>query len=153
MMVFSKELFNRAHLLFLFLLGSYPKTKPPPLLSLHRPPGLSLGAPPVRGPLSSSHNPYGPPSSRGPLLPHASPYHLGPRGPHGIRGAPPSLKSSRPALLSTPGVSFSQDFLNIILSQAIWLNLSASLFHIRSPSSTTEWPPALKSDWDPHTYT
>ncbi|XP_026222196.1 nuclear receptor coactivator 5 isoform X1 [Anabas testudineus] len=84
--------------------GSFPKTKPPPLLSLHRPPGLSLGAPPVRVPLSSSHSPYGAPLSRGlPLLPHASLYHPGPRGPHGIRGTPPSLKSSRPPLLSTPG--------------------------------------------------
>ncbi|XP_026168005.1 nuclear receptor coactivator 5 [Mastacembelus armatus] len=83
--------------------GSHPKTKPPPLLSLHRPPGLSLGAPASRGPLSS-HNPYGTaPVSRGPLLSHTLPYHPGARGPHGIRGAPPSLKSSRPPLLSAPG--------------------------------------------------
>nr|XP_020460060.1 nuclear receptor coactivator 5-like [Monopterus albus] len=81
--------------------GSYPKTKPPPLLSLHRPPGL--GVPVPRGPLSS-HSLYGaPPLTRGPLLPHAPPYHPSPRGPHVIRGAPPSLKSSRPPLLSPPG--------------------------------------------------
>uniref|UniRef100_A0A7N8XAX4 Si:ch211-216l23.2 n=1 Tax=Mastacembelus armatus TaxID=205130 RepID=A0A7N8XAX4_9TELE len=85
---------------------SHPKTKPPPLLSLHRPPGLSLGAPASRGPLSS-HNPYGTaPVSRGPLLSHTLPYHPGARGPHGIRGAPPSLKSSRPPLLSAPGWFF-----------------------------------------------
>ncbi|XP_051237007.1 nuclear receptor coactivator 5 isoform X2 [Dicentrarchus labrax] len=83
--------------------GSYPKTKPPPLLSLHRPPGPSLGAPSQRGPLSS-HIPYGAPTlPRGPLLHHAPPYHSGSRGPHGNRGAPPSLKSSRPPLLSSPG--------------------------------------------------
>lgn len=84
-------------------LGSYPKTKPPPLLSLHRPPGPSLGAPASRGPLSS-HIPYGAPAVlRGPLLHPTLPYHPGPRGPHGIRGAPPSLKSSRPPLLAAPG--------------------------------------------------
>uniref|UniRef100_A0A3B4VFT9 Si:ch211-216l23.2 n=2 Tax=Seriola dumerili TaxID=41447 RepID=A0A3B4VFT9_SERDU len=83
--------------------GSYPKTKPPPLLSLHRPPGPSLGAPASRG-LPSSHSPYGSPAvCRGPLLHHPLPYHTGPRGPHSIRGAPPSLKSSRPPLLSAPG--------------------------------------------------
>uniref|UniRef100_UPI0037E81BEB nuclear receptor coactivator 5 n=1 Tax=Semicossyphus pulcher TaxID=241346 RepID=UPI0037E81BEB len=83
--------------------GSYPKTKPPPLLSLHRPPAPSLGAPPSRG-LLSSHSPYGSPAGpRGPLLHHAPPYHPGPRGPHGIRGAPPTLKSSRPPLLASPG--------------------------------------------------
>ncbi|XP_039989015.1 nuclear receptor coactivator 5 [Xiphias gladius] len=83
--------------------GSYPKTKPPPLLSLHRPPGPSLGAAASRGP-PSSHNPYGALAlSRGPLLHHPPPYHPGPRGPHGTRGAPPSLKSSRPPLLSAPG--------------------------------------------------
>lgn len=100
--------FSLRHIWYISLsLGSFPKTKPPPLLSLHRPPGLSLGAPPVRVPLSSSHSPYGAPLSRGlPLLPHASLYHPGPRGPHGIRGTPPSLKSSRPPLLSTPGASF-----------------------------------------------
>ncbi|KAM7413900.1 hypothetical protein PAMA_018957 [Pampus argenteus] len=83
--------------------GSYPKTKPPPLLSLHRPPGPSLGPPSSRGP-SSSHSSYGAPGlPRGPLLHHTPPYHSGPRGPHGTRAAPPSLKSSRPPLLSTPG--------------------------------------------------
>ncbi|XP_071362054.1 nuclear receptor coactivator 5 isoform X2 [Trachinotus anak] len=83
--------------------GSYPKTKPPPLLSLHRPPGPSLGAPASRGP-PSSHSHYGAPSMcRGPLLHHPPPYHAGPRGPHMTRGAPPSLKSSRPPLLSAPG--------------------------------------------------
>ncbi|XP_034541777.1 nuclear receptor coactivator 5 [Notolabrus celidotus] len=83
--------------------GSYPKTKPPPLLSLHRPPCPSLGAPPSRG-LLSSHSPFGPlPLSRGPLLHHVPPYHPGPRGPHGIRGGPPTLKSSRPPLLASPG--------------------------------------------------
>ncbi|XP_040895092.1 nuclear receptor coactivator 5 [Toxotes jaculatrix] len=83
--------------------GSYPKTKPPPLLSLHRPPGPSLGAPASRGP-PSLHSPYGLPAvSRGPLLHHPPSYHPGPRGPHGSRGAPPSLKSSRPPLLSAPG--------------------------------------------------
>ncbi|KAG8012895.1 Nuclear receptor coactivator 5, partial [Nibea albiflora] len=83
--------------------GSYPKTKPPPLLSLHRPPGPSLGTPASRGPMSS-HMSYGAPSmSRGPLLHHTPPFHPGPRGPHGNRGVPPSLKSSRPPLLSSPG--------------------------------------------------
>ncbi|XP_045894522.1 nuclear receptor coactivator 5 isoform X2 [Micropterus dolomieu] len=83
--------------------GSYPKTKPPPLLSLHRPPGPSLGAQASRGPLSS-HSLYGAPTvPRGPLLHHAPPYHPGPRGPHGSRMAPPSLKSSRPPLLASPG--------------------------------------------------
>ncbi|XP_076589594.1 uncharacterized protein LOC143322345 [Chaetodon auriga] len=85
--------------------GSYPKTKPPPLLSLHRPPGPSLGAAASRGPLSS-HIPYGAPAvPRGPLLHHTPPYHPGPRGPHGNRGTPPSLKSSRPPLLSAPGAT------------------------------------------------
>ncbi|XP_010750320.3 nuclear receptor coactivator 5 [Larimichthys crocea] len=83
--------------------GSYPKTKPPPLLSLHRPPGPSLGTPALRGPMPS-HMPYGgPPMARGPLLHHAPQFHPGPRGPHGNRGVPPSLKSSRPPLLSSPG--------------------------------------------------
>ena len=86
------------------LLGSYPKTKPPPLLSLHRPPGPSLGAPAPRG-LLSSHMPYGVPTlQRGPLLHHGPPYHPGSRGLLGGRGAVlPSLKSSRPPLLSAPG--------------------------------------------------
>ncbi|XP_022061848.1 nuclear receptor coactivator 5 isoform X2 [Acanthochromis polyacanthus] len=86
--------------------GSNPKTKPPPLLSLHGLPGPSLGSPLLRGPLSS-HMPFGGPGvSRGPLLHHPppAPFHPGPsRGPHGSRGAPPSLKSSRPPLLSSPG--------------------------------------------------
>ncbi|XP_053175270.1 nuclear receptor coactivator 5 [Scomber japonicus] len=81
--------------------GSYPKTKPPPLLSLHRPPCPSLGPQSSRGPLSS-HSLYSAPGlPRGPLL--HPPYHPGSRGPHGARGAPPSLKSSRPPLLSAPG--------------------------------------------------
>uniref|UniRef100_A0A8C7YYE0 Nuclear receptor coactivator 5-like n=1 Tax=Oryzias sinensis TaxID=183150 RepID=A0A8C7YYE0_9TELE len=83
-----------------YVQGSHLKTKPPPLLSLH---GLS-GAPISRGPLLS-HNPYaGPGMSRGPLLSHVPPFHMGLRGPHGPRMAPPSLKSSRPPLLATPGV-------------------------------------------------
>ncbi|XP_040017511.2 uncharacterized protein LOC120808585 [Gasterosteus aculeatus] len=83
--------------------GSYPKTKPPPLLSLHRPPGLSLGASSSRGP-QSAHNPYGVPSlSRGPLLHHPPLYHPGPRGPLLNRVAPPSLKGARPPLLASPG--------------------------------------------------
>ncbi|XP_075998649.1 uncharacterized protein LOC142992194 [Genypterus blacodes] len=88
--------------------GSYPKTKPPPLLSLHRPPVPSLGVPGLRGPSpshgpQSSHNPFGGPVPRGPLLHHGTLYHPGPRGPHGGRGGPPSLKSGRPPLLSVPG--------------------------------------------------
>lgn len=80
--------------------GSCPKTKPPPLLSLHRPPTSSLGGPNMRGP----HIPHsGPSSSRGPLLHTAPPFHPGSRGPHGIRGAPPSLKSARLPLLASPG--------------------------------------------------
>ncbi|XP_042352740.1 nuclear receptor coactivator 5 [Plectropomus leopardus] len=78
--------------------GSYPKTKPPPLLSLHGPPCPPLGASPLRGPYGA------PPLPRGPLL--QTPFHLGPLGPRGpplIRGAPPSLKSSRPPLLASPG--------------------------------------------------
>ncbi|XP_070687606.1 nuclear receptor coactivator 5 [Pempheris klunzingeri] len=83
--------------------GSYPKTKPPPLLSLHRPPGPPLGNQALRGSLSS-HSLYGIPTApRGPLLHHAPPYHQGSRGPHGNRVPPPSLKSSRPPLLSSPG--------------------------------------------------
>lgn len=121
MMLLCSELFIQAHLVSLFL-GSYPKTKPPPLLSLHRPPGLSLGAPPVRGPLPSSHSPYGGPPSRGPLLPHP-----GPRGPHGIRGAPPSLKSSRPPLLSAPGASyFPHCFLQNLFSVLLYVYKIAS---------------------------
>jgi hypothetical protein len=89
--------------------GSYPKTKPPPLLSLHRAPGphgpgAPLGPSAPRGP-PPSHNPYGAPGPRGPPSHHVPPYHPGPRGaPHGIRG-PPSLKSLRPhaPLLANPG--------------------------------------------------
>ncbi|XP_072242754.1 nuclear receptor coactivator 5 [Leuresthes tenuis] len=80
---------------------AFPKTKPPPLLSLHRLPG-PLGPPVPRGSLSL-HNPYGPSGMpRGPLLLHGPLFH--PRGPHGPRVTPPTLKSSRPPLLSTPGV-------------------------------------------------
>ncbi|XP_061679447.1 nuclear receptor coactivator 5 [Syngnathoides biaculeatus] len=69
--------------------GSFPKTKPPPLLSL--PPSL--------------HNSYGSPSLLGcPQIHHLPLRDQGPRGSHGMKGAPPSLKSSRPPLLSTPGV-------------------------------------------------
>ncbi|XP_047453417.1 nuclear receptor coactivator 5 isoform X2 [Mugil cephalus] len=76
--------------------GSHPKTKPPPLLSLHHP-----SVP--RGPMPS-HMPYGGSGmSRGPLFQHPPLFHPGPRGPHGNRAAPPSLKSSRPPLLSAPG--------------------------------------------------
>ncbi|XP_068170107.1 nuclear receptor coactivator 5 isoform X2 [Antennarius striatus] len=82
--------------------GSFPKTKPPPLLSLHRPPGPSLGVLPSRGP-APSHILYGAQVlPRGPLLHHASLYHLGPRGPPLI-STPPTLNSCRPPLLSTPG--------------------------------------------------
>ncbi|KAM3609267.1 uncharacterized protein V6R79_012041 [Siganus canaliculatus] len=82
--------------------GSHLKSKPPPLLSLHHPLGPSLGLPASRG-LLSPHIPFGSPSaSRGPLL-HTPPYHPVPRGPHMSRGAPPSLKSSRPPLLAAPG--------------------------------------------------
>lgn len=79
--------------------GSYPKTKPPPLLSL---PGPSLGGPHLRGPLSFG----GPGGPRGSLLHPSSSYHPGPRGHHGLRGAPPSLKSSRPPLLPAPPGDF-----------------------------------------------
>uniref|UniRef100_A0A8D3AT57 Si:ch211-216l23.2 n=1 Tax=Scophthalmus maximus TaxID=52904 RepID=A0A8D3AT57_SCOMX len=92
---------------FFFFKGSYPKTKPPPLLSLHRLPSPSLGAPVSRGP-PSSHSLYNaPPGPRGPLLHHPPQYHPGSRGPHSSRGAPPSLKSARPPLLSAPGGSLS----------------------------------------------
>ncbi|XP_054906825.1 nuclear receptor coactivator 5 [Poeciliopsis prolifica] len=81
--------------------GSFPKTKPPPLLSLHRtPPGMSLGLLGSRVP-PSSLDPYGAPGlSRGPLLHHAPPLYPGLRS--RPRAAPPSLKGSRPPLLSTP---------------------------------------------------
>lgn len=80
--------------------GSCPKTKPPPLLSLHRPTSSSLGGPNMRGPLSSHISHSGPSSSRGPLLHTAPPFHPGSRG---LRGAPPSLKSARLPLLASPG--------------------------------------------------
>lgn len=81
--------------------GSFPKTKPPPLLSLPRsPPGMSLGPLGSRG-LPSSLDPYGAPGlARGPLLHHAPPLYPGLRA--RPRMAPPSLKGSRPPLLSTP---------------------------------------------------
>ncbi|XP_034032866.1 nuclear receptor coactivator 5 [Thalassophryne amazonica] len=89
--------------------GSHPKSKPPPLLSLHHTPVSVLGAggphglPTPRGPLSS-HYPYGVAAAlRGPLLQHPPLYFAGPRGPYGFRGAPPSLKSARPPLLPSPG--------------------------------------------------
>lgn len=80
--------------------GSCPKTKPPPLLSLHRPTSSSLGGANMRGPLSSHISHSGPSSSRGPLLHTAPPFHPGSRG---LRGAPPSLKSARLPLLASPG--------------------------------------------------
>ncbi|XP_046907426.1 LOW QUALITY PROTEIN: nuclear receptor coactivator 5 [Hypomesus transpacificus] len=99
--------------------GSYPKTKPPPLLSMHRAnhgPTAPHGPPAPRGPLPprgsplhcpSSRGPpphhHGPPPSRGPppprglLLQSGPPHSLmaprGPMSPHPPRGAPPSLKS------------------------------------------------------------
>ncbi|CAL8262509.1 unnamed protein product [Merluccius merluccius] len=97
--------------------GSYPKTKPPPLLSLQRatgaphgpqhgpPHGAHLGPAPPRGP-PSLHSPYNGPPPHGPPHHHAPQYHPGPRGgPHGARGGPPSLKSLRPhaPLLHVPG--------------------------------------------------
>ncbi|XP_015252885.1 nuclear receptor coactivator 5 [Cyprinodon tularosa] len=77
--------------------GSFPKTKPPPLLSLHRsPPGMSRPPP-------SSLDPYGVPGlSRGPLLHHTPPLYSGHRAPPRARVTPSSSKSSRPPLLSTP---------------------------------------------------
>ncbi|XP_061826260.1 uncharacterized protein [Nerophis lumbriciformis] len=68
--------------------GPYPMSKPPPLLSL--PPSL--------------HNHYGGPGfHHPPFIPYPPQRHWGHRGSHGNRGMPPSLKSSRPPLLSTPG--------------------------------------------------
>lgn len=82
--------------------GSYPKSKPPPLLSLQRLPCPPLGPPHPRD-LMPPHMSFGPPGIlRGPLL-HHPPYPQGSRGPHGPRGGPPSLKSSRPPLLIAPG--------------------------------------------------
>ncbi|KAJ3596252.1 hypothetical protein NHX12_002661 [Muraenolepis orangiensis] len=86
--------------------GSYPKTKPPPLLSLHRAPGPAHG--PSHGAPHGTHlgpaPPRGPPSLHNGLLPRGGPphhhvpqYHAGPHGGlHGARGGPPSLKSLRP---------------------------------------------------------
>ncbi|XP_027898937.1 nuclear receptor coactivator 5 isoform X2 [Xiphophorus couchianus] len=93
--------------------------KPPPLLPTppgpqsasigslgdHSPP-VSVGLLPTPGPLGSrappsSLDPYGAPGlSRGPLLHHAPPLYPGLRS--RPRAAPPSLKGSRPPLLSTP---------------------------------------------------
>ncbi|XP_013879060.1 nuclear receptor coactivator 5 [Austrofundulus limnaeus] len=70
--------------------GTFPKSKPPPLLSLHQLP--PLGSPIPRGPR--------PGLFRGPLLHHGPLLH---RGPYRDRLAPPSLKSSRAPLLSAPG--------------------------------------------------
>ncbi|KAL0968192.1 hypothetical protein UPYG_G00263560 [Umbra pygmaea] len=77
--------------------GSYPKTKPPPLLSMgqgHRSPHDTL---PPRGP---PHGPvprgpphhHGPPNTRGPP-PTRGPSQSSPMPSHLPRGAPPSLKS------------------------------------------------------------
>ncbi|XP_047236702.1 nuclear receptor coactivator 5 [Girardinichthys multiradiatus] len=83
--------------------GTFTKTKPPPLLSLHRsPPGMSLGPPGSRVP--PSLDPYGAPGlSRGPLLHHTPSLYPGLRAPIRPRVGPPTLKGSRPPLLSTPG--------------------------------------------------
>ncbi|XP_077371977.1 nuclear receptor coactivator 5 isoform X1 [Festucalex cinctus] len=71
--------------------GSFLKSKPPPLLSLQQSPSL--------------HNSYsGPGLLRTPLMPHLPPRLQVSRGSHSMRGSPPTLKSSRPPLLSTPGV-------------------------------------------------
>ncbi|XP_057693713.1 nuclear receptor coactivator 5 [Corythoichthys intestinalis] len=71
--------------------GSFPKTKPPPLLSLHRP--------------QSTHNLYGGPGLLcTPLMRPLPQRNQALRGSHSMRVAPPSLKSSRPPLLATPGV-------------------------------------------------
>ncbi|MEQ2178803.1 hypothetical protein GOODEAATRI_017954 [Goodea atripinnis] len=87
--------------------GTFTKTKPPPLLSLHRsPPGMSLGPPGSRVP-PSSLDPYGAPGlSRGPLLHHTPSLYPALRAPIRPRVGPPTLKGSRPPLLSTPGESF-----------------------------------------------
>ncbi|XP_061578302.1 nuclear receptor coactivator 5 [Cololabis saira] len=86
--------------------GSHPKTKPPPLLSLQRLSGPPLGGPGPRGSMPL-HHPYGPPGVlRGPLFHHGPPSHPGLRGLHWPRLTPPSLKNSRPPLLSSPGLPF-----------------------------------------------
>ncbi|XP_037110991.1 nuclear receptor coactivator 5 isoform X4 [Syngnathus acus] len=71
--------------------GSHLKSKPPPLLSLQQKPSLhsSYGGPSLLG---------SPPMTRLPVR------HQGPRGSLSMRAAPPSLKGSRPPLLSLPGV-------------------------------------------------
>ncbi|XP_061138651.1 nuclear receptor coactivator 5 isoform X1 [Syngnathus typhle] len=71
--------------------GSHLKSKPPPLLSLQQKPSLhtSYGGPSLLG---------SPPMTRLPIR------HQGPRGSLSMRAAPPSLKGSRPPLLSLPGV-------------------------------------------------
>ncbi|XP_061078610.1 nuclear receptor coactivator 5 [Conger conger] len=93
--------------------GSYPKTKPPPLLSMQGRPGPPHGPP--RGPPPHGHGPRGPPAHHGPPPPRGpAPVHgpLPPRGPPPVRGppphgAPPSLKSlqmgDQPGLLPRPG--------------------------------------------------
>lgn len=106
--------------------GSYPKTKPPPLLSMHRAPHgppaarapLLPRGPPPHGPSRGPPHHHGLPPTRGPPVPRGPPPQSGPphslmapRGPmssHGPRGAPPSLKSLHMAgppsgLLPLPG--------------------------------------------------
>ncbi|XP_031420770.1 nuclear receptor coactivator 5 isoform X2 [Clupea harengus] len=103
--------------------GTYPKSKPPPLLSMdsapappHRPPGPHgppprggphgpRGFPPSRGPMGH-HGPHPP---RGPLMNRGPPPQNGPpQGPpshaHGPRAPPPSLIAHHPpGLLPSPG--------------------------------------------------
>ncbi|KAJ4938167.1 hypothetical protein JOQ06_002793 [Pogonophryne albipinna] len=95
--------------------GSYPKTKPPPLLSLHRPNGPSLGGSSSRS-LLSSHN-----SLRWPLCPSRAP--SPPRSPIPPRPQRHSHGQRSPA--------FSKKFTS-----------STSRFS-RWPSSATWWPPTL----------
>ncbi|KAG7244417.1 hypothetical protein INR49_031557 [Caranx melampygus] len=80
--------------------GSYPKTKPPPLLSLHRPPGHHRSRGITRPPTFTS--PYSSPLGVVALTAPSSsvPHKL--QRPSQYRGAPPSLKSSRPPLLAAP---------------------------------------------------
>ncbi|XP_037538506.1 nuclear receptor coactivator 5 [Nematolebias whitei] len=73
--------------------GTFLKSKPPPLLSLQQLPVLPLPTPISRGPRPSLF--------RGPLLHHGPLLH---RGLHRDRLPPPSLKNSRPPLLSAPGI-------------------------------------------------
>ncbi|KAK6318322.1 hypothetical protein J4Q44_G00116130 [Coregonus suidteri] len=78
--------------------GSYPKTKPPPLLSMH---------PSTHGPPHGIHGPLhrGPPHQHGPPNPRGPPPPRGPMPPHGPRGT--SLKSlhmgPQPGLFTCPG--------------------------------------------------